>query len=118
MPPITDPRVIRFCNQGVRPVSERLRSLFSDLDDLTRRWDDEIGALVPNTVDVVDDGRADEGISTLEAREVRQFIRICERFKELSDGDDTTPVTPVALTRDKVNKACVRTLKRTAVVEA
>ena len=37
MADITDPRVIKFCNESVRPMAEKMRELDALLDDMARK---------------------------------------------------------------------------------
>lgn len=106
---ITDPRAIRFCNETLRPLAERLRDVFEDVARAEQAWTDEIGALIPNNAaDIVDDGRVAQGVSILNGQEVNSLRAIFLQLKNLRAG---SAVTSIANVDTRVGRACVRLLR-------
>ena len=66
MPDITDPQAIRFCNEVARPIAEVYASLYYDAKRFADIWTAQgISAIIPNTADLIIDGRTAEGVSQL-----------------------------------------------------
>lgn len=78
---ITDPRAIKFTNEAIRPLAERLRDLKNDLDDVAVRWNAEIAPLVPNDTSVLEDGRAAQGDSVLTGADITNFVTVLLALK-------------------------------------
>lgn len=72
--PITDPQAIRFCNEAIRPLCERVRALKADVDALGIEWFGGLSSLFPNDSSVVEDGRTAEGVSRLTGADVTNAI--------------------------------------------
>ena len=72
--PITDQRVIRFSNESLRPLCERVRALKADIDAVGVKWFGELSALVPNDSSVLEDGRTAEGVSILTGADITNVI--------------------------------------------
>jgi hypothetical protein len=103
MADITDPVVIAFLSERVRPRAEQIRALLHLLQDDRDEWLAEgIGALVPDTSDIIQDGRAAEGVAQLTGAELRLIV--ISRYGELL----TTLEAAGAM--DPIIKACVRAL--------
>lgn len=59
---IDNPEAVRFANEKVRPVADRYAQLYWAAKILLTEWDaSNIGALIPNTSEVIDDGSAEDG---------------------------------------------------------
>lgn len=70
MADITDPEVIRFNNEYIRPACELGRAFKAAVNDLHARWiaDGENGSIAsrcPGTADLIADGRENEGVSRM-----------------------------------------------------
>lgn len=70
---VQNAEVTRFLNEAARPVAEKLRALRAEFASLDVRWQ-QIQASVPNTVEVIDDGRAAEGVSVLTGQDVNDLM--------------------------------------------
>lgn len=72
---IDDPQAIKFCNEVVRPLCERIRGLKADIDAARTAYDAGIGELFAGKgKEPIDDGRAAEGVSQLEGNDVLAFV--------------------------------------------
>jgi hypothetical protein len=71
---ITDPRVIKLTNEQVRPLAEQARAMRARIDSLTTDWFGGLNTLVPNTTDLVADGRDAEGASRLTGADVNSLV--------------------------------------------
>lgn len=106
---ITDPRAIRYCNEVLRPLAERLRDVFEDVARAEQAWTDEIGALIPNdAAQTVEDGRASEGVSVLTGAEVNACRAVFLQLKNLRSG---SAVSTLASVDTRVGRVCVRSLR-------
>ena len=101
---ITDPRAIKFSNEVVRPLAERIRQLHEDCNRAKLRWQDEIGDIIPNdAADVLIDGHLELGHSVLDGSEINAIA-----------GDLNAYITwfeSVAARETRLAKASVRTLR-------
>ena len=71
MADITNPEAIRFCNEIVRPIAEKMRGLDVEIDAALVTWNAGIGAIIGSSAgDAIQDGREDEGVSRLTAANV------------------------------------------------
>jgi len=104
MPEITDPVVVAYLNNRVRPRAEQIRSLLHMLQDDRAEWLAEgIGALVPDTSDIIEDGRGAEGVAQLTGAEFRTIvINRCGELLAILEGAGAT---------EFIDKACVRPLQ-------
>jgi hypothetical protein len=90
----------------VRPRAEQIRALLHLLQDDRAEWLAEgIGALVPDTGDIIEDGRAAEGVAQLTGAEFRDIV--IDRYAEL------LTILEAAGAMDPIIKACVRPLSVT-----
>lgn len=97
---ITDPQAIRFVNEVIRPMAERLRALKSDVDSASTTWFGGVNALVPNQVgEAVDDNRELEGVSRLTGADVTNLVTQLLSFQAQLNGGGVAAV---------VSKPCVR----------
>jgi len=81
MADISNPQAIRFVNEQVRPLCEKLRALKAEFDALSPIWYGGINTVITNsTQDAIADGREDEGISRLTGADIHgavaQFLAI------------------------------------------
>lgn len=73
--PIDDPQAIRFTNEVVRPLCERIRSLKADIDAARASYDGTVGTFFfGHNAETVEDGRAAEGVSRLTGNDVLAFV--------------------------------------------
>lgn len=96
---MNDPTAIRFVNEAVRPMAERLRTLTHDLEDMLTTWHGGIGALM--TADLaaaVEDGRAGEGVTQLTCNDV---VGLMAQVTAINDALTATGVPAV------ISKPCV-----------
>jgi hypothetical protein len=106
MPDITNPIVISYLNNRVRPRAEQIRALLHLLqDDRAEFLAAGIGVLVPDDGSIIQDGRADEGVSQLTGAQFREIV--LGRYNELL----TSLEAAGAMTA--VELACVRPLQVT-----
>ena len=100
---ITDPQAIRFVNEVVRPVCERIRALKADIDAIRASYDGGIGDFFFNHgAEEIVDNRENEGVSRLTGNDVLAFVDVVPyQMKALLD---TVGVPAV------ISKPCVRTL--------
>lgn len=103
MADVTDPRVIRFVNESIRPLCEKVRNLKAAGDITLLKWTSEISDLVPNDPEArIQDGRDGEGISHLSGADINAVMSI---FQSLLGALQSDPSIPAI-----VNKPCVREL--------
>jgi len=103
MPPITDPRAVKFSNEAIRPLSERVRDLKSDIDAATTKWFSEIAALVPSdAADILEDGRTANGDSILSGADITSMMTVLLGIQANLDAAGVAGV---------VSKPTVRTLR-------
>ena len=68
---ITDPRVVKFSDEQLRPISEKMRNLYYELKSMQTDWYNGISALCPAEADnMLEDGREDDGASRLSGNDV------------------------------------------------
>jgi hypothetical protein len=65
MPPITNPEAVRFVDEQIRPLCETARSLKAEILAAQTLWFGGLNTAIPNTSDLIDDGREEEGVSRL-----------------------------------------------------
>jgi hypothetical protein len=96
---MNEPEVIRFVNERLRPRAEQLRALIARIDDDLATWTGQIAARVPNDGTVLEDGRAEEGVSRLTGADLHAEIGILTQLKTRFDANGVRAV---------IGKACVR----------
>jgi hypothetical protein len=74
MADVTDPNVIRFVNEQVRPLCEQARALKARVGAMTTDWFAGINAKVPNDASAIQDGRTAEGVSRLTGANVNSAV--------------------------------------------
>lgn len=99
---ITNIEVIRFTNEEVRPIAERLRDLDHIISDLLTSWYGGINTVCPNDPgESLEDGRESEGVSRLSGEDINSLMAVVATMKSTFDG---------AGVRDVINKPTVRSL--------
>lgn len=103
MAAITNAEAIRFVNEQIRPMAERLRDLNALLDDTQARWfGGGISSFFSLGTDTVDDGRDSQGVSRLTAQDVTNLMTQIGTIVAQFDG---------AGVMDVINKPTVRPLR-------
>jgi len=75
MADISNPQAIRFVNEQVRPLCERLRALKAEFDALAPTWYGGINSLITNSAqDAIADGRENEGVSRLTGADIHSAV--------------------------------------------
>jgi hypothetical protein len=106
MAEIVNPIVNAYLNNRVRPRAEQIRALLHRLqDDRDELLAEGILSLVPDTDDIIQDGRAGEGVAQLTGAEFRLIVT--GRYNELLASLEA------AGAMDPIHKACVRPLEIT-----
>lgn len=73
--PITDPQVIAFCNDVLRPLAESTRALVARISDANIKWQATIAALVPADAGAaITDNRVAEGVTELTGMDINQLV--------------------------------------------
>jgi hypothetical protein len=97
---MNNPTALRFVNENVRQMAERLRAVKALLDSDLQRWA-EVSSHFATGADPVEDGREAEGVTRLTCADVTAFMQVCSNLKGRFD------LNGVAAT---VDRPCVRTL--------
>lgn len=95
---ITNPQAIKFCNEDIRPLAERIRALVAEIGSIQTRWFSGINTMFPNDGSAVDDGRDAEGISRLIGSDVNSVMGIAITMASASNAEI-------------IEKPCVRSLQ-------
>ena len=100
MADITDPQVVKFSNERLRPLARRVLELFNDVAATEAEWNGFIFALISGNdgADVLDDNRQSQGVSILDKDDISLMVT---RLGELKD------VLDVAFALDVVQKVKV-----------
>jgi len=103
MADVTDPEAIRFCNEVVRPIAERLRDLDAVVADAMGEWFGGINTVIGSSGDDdIADGREGEGVSRLTAADVAGLFGQAGTIATQFGG---------AGVMDVIRKPCVRRLR-------
>lgn len=95
---IVNPASIKFCNEVVRPLCEKARALNVLIDNASAQWFAGVNTTVPNTTEVLDDGRVAQGVSILTGADINSAIGILINMKTASNTEI-------------IQKPCVRALE-------
>jgi hypothetical protein len=102
MADITNPEAIRFCDEQVRPLAEKMRALKAEADATMVDWYGGINAEIPNDASAIDDGRESEGVSRMTGINVNSFMAQVAGYQtQLNAGG----------VADVISMPCVRTLE-------
>lgn len=104
MADITDPQVIKFANEHIRPLAEQLRDFKAYLDDAAATYQAEIaGLLTPHANgDMLADSREGRGVSRLSKADINGFLAELNSLKSALEA---------AGVMDTIRKPCVRPLR-------
>jgi len=107
---ITDPQAIRYVNEVVRPLCERIRALKAEIDASRVAYDGGVGDLFWNHGgEAIEDGRDTEGISRLTGNDVLAWNTLANyELKALLDGGSVNTVPGAGVT---IAKPCVNPLR-------
>lgn len=97
MPDIKDPQATLFLNGTLRPLCETIRAVQARIDDAKVQYDLNLQAIFAGD-GLVDDGRAGEGVSQLDAADVKAVMSV------LTDIN-------AAYNAEIITKPCVRPLE-------
>lgn len=100
---IDSPEAIKFSNEQIRPISEKIRDLKFELEAMLTDWNGGINALFPvDPDDMLEDGREDNGDSRLSGNDVvGVMVQATTIFNQL----DSIGVM------DVIQKPCVRAFR-------
>jgi hypothetical protein len=100
---ITNPQAIRFSNEQIRPMAEKIRGMKAEIDALMVDWFGGTNALFPNdNAEMVEDGREAEGVSRLDGEDIVGLVTV------ISDLQTRLNQAGYA---DRIAKPCVRPLR-------
>ena len=88
MADITDPSVIAYVNEAIRPFSDRLVGLSASLDIEIAKWNSVISPLISGNVDgdVILDGSANDGRTPLTKADLVNFVTQLNTLQTQFDG--------------------------------
>lgn len=95
---ITNPEAIRFVNEQIRPLCEKVRALSAEIESMQTLWFSGLNNSFPNTSEEVDDNRESEGVSRLTGANINSAVGILIAV----DG---------AVNDEIIQKPCVRSLR-------
>jgi len=71
MADITNPQAVRFSNEDIRPMADKLAQAYYAAKMFLNEWAaQEIGTLIPNTNDVIIDGSVSDGRASIDGSKV------------------------------------------------
>lgn len=108
---ITDPRVIKFVNESLRPLAERTRAVQAEIETSLAAYASEVQALVEDAEPgaPLEDGREAEGVSRLTREDLLLAIGLLEGLVTLANAAENEAALAA------MHKACVRPLRITSV---
>lgn len=88
MAEMTDPKLIKFANEHLRPLAEDVRDLKAWIDDAAATYQSEIAGIMSGNVngDTLNDGRAGQGVSVLTKADITGLIGVLNTIKTALDG--------------------------------
>ncbi len=98
---MNDPETIRFVNERLRPLAEKLHALDVEMQDTNAAYV-LLQANLGNAEDSVEDGREAQGVSRLTVGDLQNFISQVRAIVSVFDGTGV---------RDVIRKPTVRKLK-------
>ena len=98
---ITNPEVIRYTNEVIRPLAEKMRNLGAEVDAALVTWYFTMSTKVPNDARLLDDGRDTEGVSRLTGADITNLVTQLAAYQALLNK---------AGVADVISKPTVRTL--------
>ena len=78
---ITNPQAVKFCNEQARTKADLYAQAYYAFKALVDTWSAQnIGAVIPNTADVVEDGSISDGRTQITGAMVNGLIANCTAF--------------------------------------
>lgn len=108
---ITDPRVIKYVNETLRPLAERTRAVQAEIETSLAAYAVEVQAVV-EAADAgapLEDGRDAEGVSRLTREDIMQAVGLLDGLAQTARLPDNAQALAA------MHKACVRPLRITSV---
>ena len=99
---MTTPQAIKFTNEQVRPMAERLRGLKAEIDASLVQWFDGMNSEFSNDDTPVEDGRENEGISRLTGEDVNGLMFVLSEVQTVLNQPGYA---------ERIAKPCVRPLR-------
>ena len=100
---ITDPVAIRYSNEVVRLMAEKLRNLKAEIDSHMLQWHGGIGAIfTADMAGLVDDGREADGVSLLTGNDIVGLVNQMSTLQTQLAGVGVMEV---------ISKPCVQPLR-------
>jgi hypothetical protein len=114
---MNQPDVTKFLNESLRPFAEKLRAMNFELSALRYAYATGVGPIIDAAVavdpdEMIDDGRAAEGVNQLSVGQVAALMGMITELKALVDADASLAGMAAG------NRACVRPLRITSVGSA
>ena len=109
MADITDPTLVAFCNEVVRPLSDHLVGLKASIDARMVQYDANVRDTVTpaaNGDDIIDGSQSD-GRAPLTIMDLKRFIIQVELIQELLDGSSPTQTATGAFAMEYITKPMV-----------
>lgn len=102
MPDITSAEAVRFSDEEIRPLAEKLRNLKVEVDAAIVDWFNGVNALFPNDTSTLIDGRADRGDTVLTGADINNLVTQLLAYQSQLNQ---------AGVADVIAKPCVRPLR-------
>lgn len=84
---ITDEITIRYTNEVIRPMAEKIRALKAEIDSHMLQWHGGIGAVCNADLNgTIEDGRESEGVTRLTGNDATLLINQMIAIQTLLDG--------------------------------
>jgi hypothetical protein len=101
---ITDPQAIRFVNEVIRPMAEKMRGLKAEIDAARAQYDGQVGTFFfGHGAEAIEDGREAEGVSRLVGNDILSFIAFALYDQKAAFEANGIPAT--------IAKPCVRSIQ-------
>lgn len=84
---ITNLEAIRFVNEQVRPLCEKVRALVAEISAAEPLWYGGINGMFPNDDSAVEDGRDGEGVSRLTGQHINSAMSVLLAMKAASNSE-------------------------------
>lgn len=91
---ITDPEVIKYVNEQIRPLAEAVRALDAQMDAADETFRRLNGQIPNDNGEMLEDGRENEGVSRLSGRDIRDFVTVVRSLQAVLNGTDATVEKP------------------------
>jgi hypothetical protein len=100
MADITDPRAVKFSDEVLRPLCEKMRGMKAEIDAALVEWNSQISPLVTGEDNLIDN-RDPEGVSRLNGTDITNAVAQFIAYQtQLNTGG----------VADVIQKPCVRVL--------